>query len=369
MAWLKIPEALTKLPGLLFRGRFAFTFDEVPFVAEKLTLAQKRNLLTAGLDEILRRERARALPPTLQIEPTNLCTLKCPLCPTGSGSMKRPPGFMSRETFARIMDELGDTLLCVFLYGWGEPFLHRELLPMIKMCTNRNIRTEVPTNGQHIQTPQEALQVVDSGLTALLIALDGTTQEIYQTYRKSGDVEKVKRFTALIEEAKARRGVPYPYTNLRFIITRDNEDDLSQGKRLARELGVNMFSYRSLGMLSHSDKFRDFEPARKNMRRYEYEGTNRRSRPPFQCRFPFRQPTIFWDGTVVGCEYDYDLERPWGRIGERPFREIWNSPRAIEHRRQVRSGPDRPRFCGLCPYQDRTVDRCVLAVEELRPLA
>ena len=93
------------------------------------------------------------------------------------------------KTFRAIVDELGDTLITAVLYGWGEPFLHKDLPEMIKACTRRNILTATSTNGNSIQTIEAALNIVDSGLTGLIIAVDGSNQEIYGNYRKSGDFE------------------------------------------------------------------------------------------------------------------------------------------------------------------------------------
>jgi len=368
MAWMKIPEALTKLPELLIQGRLSFDFDGVPLIAEQLSLQRKLNLLRIGMSMIFRSNRVHGLPPIIQVEPTNICNLKCPLCPTGTGSMKRPKGFMSMETFQRILDELGDKLVLVTLYGWGEPFLNKELPRMIEACTAHNICTLSDTNGHCLQTLDDALRVVDAGLTGLIIALDGSTQEIYQIYRKSGNVEKVKRCVALVEEAKARRGSPIPYTCLRSIVTRDTEEDLLNMERLACDLGVNMFSYKTLGMETYGENFHDYEPAEESMRRFDYKGLLRRRRPFFYCLFPFRQPAIFWDGTVVGCEYDYSLEMPWGQIGRKSFATMWNSLQAIEMRRRIRRVATRPIFCSKCPYQDRVQDSCVLLRKELRPL-
>ena len=367
MAWMKTHKALAKLPELLFGGTFRFTFDEIPLAAEHLSLKKRANLIMCGLDKVFRSVRAHALPPVIQVEPTNICNLKCPLCPTGSRASKRPGGFMSLATFQKILDELGDILICAILYGWGEPFLNKEMPRIIESCSSRNIRTITSTNGHCLQTLDEALKVVDAGLTGLVIAIDGSTQEVYQAYRKSGDVEKVKRCAALIEEAKARRGAQFPYTNLRMVVTRENVADLPNVERLAHDLGMNMFSYKSVGCLNHSEKFKVYEPTEKGMRRYEYDDSLRRKRPLIQCPYPFRQPTIFWDGTVVGCEFDYELEMPLGKVGEESFAEIWNVPEAVRLRRSIRNGTARPDFCGLCPYQDRVQDSEVLSCKKLRP--
>ena len=77
---------------------------------------------------------------------------------------------------------------------------------------------------------------------------------------------------------------------------------------------------------------------------------------------------MFWDGTVAGCEFDYELEQPWGRIGEQSFDEIWNGPRARALRNRLRRG-EGAEFCSRCPYRHRSQEGSVILSRELRPLA
>lgn len=366
MAWMKTSEALTKLAEILTQGRLSFNFDGIPMVAENLSLQKKMNLMRVGMDGLFQSNYAHGLPPIIQLELTNICNLRCPLCPTGSNSLERSKGFMSLETFRRILDDLGDVLIAVYLFCFGEPTMNKDLPKMIEECTARNILTLTSTNGHYLQTLDEALRVVDAGLTTLIIAIDGSTQEIYQRYRQGGDIEKVKRCTSLIEEAKVRRGSRFPYTAIRCVVTSKNREDLPNLEGLASKLGVNMFTYKSLGCLTHSDKFKDYEPSEKNMRRFEYSGSSGNSRRLTQCPFPFRQPIVFWDGTVVGCEYDHNLDMAFGKIGEQNFVDIWNSPNALKLRHSIRKEHNQPSFCCNCPYQNRVKEGTALWCKELQ---
>ncbi len=144
---------------------------------------------------------------------------------------------MSRDTFDGILDELGDTLFLAYLYGWGEPFVNKNMKYMIKSCTDRGIHTLTSTNGHFLQTVEEAMEIVDAGLTVLIIAFDGSTQKIYESYRIGGSVEKVKRCAHNIEEAKKRLKSKTPYTNIRVVVTKKNQEDLENNERIAREVG------------------------------------------------------------------------------------------------------------------------------------
>jgi MoaA/NifB/PqqE/SkfB family radical SAM enzyme len=55
----------------------------------------------------------------------------------------------------------------------------------------------------------------------------------------------------------------------------------------------------------------------------------------------------------------------FGRIGERSFRQIWNSPEALKLRRSIRNRRDRPHFCVRCPYQDKAMHGTELWCREL----
>lgn len=364
---MKPMKAIARIPRLLL-GSFAYTFDGIPLCARNLSLAKRWNLLLNGLNLLRSSGRLWGLPPTLQIEPTNICNLQCPLCPTGTRSLKRKSGQMSMETFNNILADLEDVLIGVVLYCWGEPFLNSDLPRMIRACADRNICTVTNTNGHSINTLDKALEIVDSRLDGITIAMDGSTQEIYQAYRKNGDVEKVKRCAALIEEAKTRRGSERPYTNLRLVLSLRNCGDLPNVERLARELGVNMFSYKRIAPQKMNDRTFD-QYGVKDSGPHGCEDNKSLLKPPGQCIYPFRQPTAFCDGTVVACEYDYDLDLGWGNFNTVSMRAMWNSDRAIRVRRQIRNGEQRPAFCKRCSYRDVKGDSCVISCVELRPLA
>ena len=44
---------------------------------------------------------------------------------------------------------------------------------------------------------------------------------------------------------------------------------------------------------------------------------------------------ITWDGQVVPCCFDKDAHHSMGRVGDRPFREIWHSAPYAAFRRQL----------------------------------
>ncbi|MBN1272554.1 MAG: SPASM domain-containing protein [Candidatus Aminicenantes bacterium] len=352
MAWTNVRQAAVKLPKLLLKGEINYDFDGIPIFPMKLSWKKRINLFKNGWNSLFRKSRLYGLPPIIQVEPTNICNLRCPLCPTGSGFLKRSKTKLPLAEFRRLLDELEDVLISVYLFCFGEPFMHENILEMIGECTKRGIATLTSTNGHFLQTCEEAEKLVASGLRTLIVALDGSTQDVFQVYRRNGNLEKVKRFIGLVNEAKTKKGSPFPYIAARAVVTRDNEADLSNMENLSRELGANMFTYKSVGCMTHDKNFQNFEPSRREVRRFEYAGGARIRQKLICCPFPFRQPIVFCDGNVVGCEYDHDMEKNFGNIKQESFKKIWNSSQARQLRRSIIQKKDRPLFCTHCPYQD-----------------
>ena len=68
----------------------------------------------------------------IDIEPTNICNLKCPLCSTGIDAKTRKKGTLTFKKFKHLIDETKDTILQLSLQNWGEPTLVHDLPKMIR---------------------------------------------------------------------------------------------------------------------------------------------------------------------------------------------------------------------------------------------
>ncbi|MBF0517556.1 MAG: hypothetical protein HQK97_10670 [Nitrospirae bacterium] len=78
-------------------------------------------IVSDGCAKAIKPKKVYGLPTILQIEPSSLCNLKCPACPT-SGGLQRPTGLMHFDTFKKVIDEIGDYVFVMLFWGSGEPF-------------------------------------------------------------------------------------------------------------------------------------------------------------------------------------------------------------------------------------------------------
>ncbi len=132
----------TRAPKLLWdilvRGRYEYTFDLMPMRSTGMGLGKRLNLLRSGMNMVHRRLTPWSMPINLQVELSNLCNLKCPICPCGSDLINRPRGHMDLDLYRRLMDEIGDNLLMIFLWAWGEPLLHPQFPEFVRIARARN---------------------------------------------------------------------------------------------------------------------------------------------------------------------------------------------------------------------------------------
>ena len=355
---MNIKESLYKIPDLLLNNRFSYISEGIPITVNHMSHKKKINLIKCGLQNFLSSPFAFSFPPVIHVEPTNMCNLKCKLCPTGDNLITREKGYMKKETFFKILDDLGDYLITAILYGWGEPLLHKDFPDFVRACTERNICTTTSTNGQFIQSLEEALSLVDAGLTGINIAIDGSSDEIYKnTFRSAGEFEKIKKCASFMAEAKRIRNKKTPCTNLRIVVTGQNRHDIPDVEKLARELNADIFTCKKLINQSCSEYFTHYTPDSK-----ENKPLNKKT---FRCIFPFREPKIFWDGTVVGCDIDYNVELPFGKIGEKKFKDIWNSQNALKLRKAVLEKKSYPDFCHRCHYMTTDGGECFISHKKL----
>lgn len=281
-----------------------------------------------------RAERLHYLPTKVTIETGNICNLRCPLCPTGTSEAKVPKGFLTLEKFRHIIDQLGPTTETLDIFDWGEPFLNRELLPMIRYAKQHypHIRTIVSSNMNIPRFDEsQAEEVVRSGLDELILSLDGATQEVYATYRVGGKLEEALQNIRWIVAAKARLKAAAPKMVWNFLVFRHNEHEVDRAWQMARELGVEF----TAGFMRTDCGEEIFLPMEERMRRdgawipegprYSQYTHERLSRRVTDCDKPWKTVAINWDGDVVPCGSVYDARaHRYGNIFQQSFAEIWN---------------------------------------------
>jgi len=133
---------------------------------------------------------------------------------------------MSLADFRTLVDELGPHATYAQLWGFGEPFLHPQILEMVAYCKEFGMEVRISTNGQFLGDTSSAERLVTSGLDSLKISLDGATEETLQKYRVNASLDRILGGIRQINEAKARCASKHPRLVLQFIVMKHNQHEI-----------------------------------------------------------------------------------------------------------------------------------------------
>ncbi|MGR3319836.1 MAG: radical SAM/SPASM domain-containing protein [Candidatus Anammoxibacter sp.] len=340
--------------------RLVITFDKVDFTYTHLSWKRLKNWLLTELSYSLKSRISWVYPTHLQVEPSNVCNLRCPLCHIVTDN--KPRGLLNIANFKKLIDEVGDYLLFLHFWGWGEPFLNKDFFSMIRYAKNKGIKIITSTNGHFFDNDENVDNLIDSGLDVLIFALDGVDKETYEKYRQKGDFDKAMSGLRLILHRRKKRGKSLPRINLRMLVTRDNEDQISQMNSLAQEIGVDIMTLKTLCSFDNETKWESLVPCNKEYRRFEYDDEGQPIRIKNPCKKPWNHPTVYRDGTVVPCDYYTGEEFSLGNAfadDRQGFRSVWFGKEFQEFRDRFVQREYTGLRCGECSLNYANVDRCV----------
>lgn len=307
------------------------------------------------VSKFLKTPHVLGLPEQIIIESTNMCNLKCPLCPTGFSGIKRKEGFLAIQNFRKIIDEIGEYIYYLGLTSYGEPFLNKDILKMISYAKSKGILVLIYTNAQLIDRSCAA-GIVDSGLDGILISMDGARQASYEKYKKGGELHKVIDAIRFIQEAKEDRGSKYPSITIQCVVMKQNESELEDIRGLARSLKADKLVFKKVCDLRHFphsfEEIEDYIPDNPDYRAYRKEcglvkwNTDKSDRN--FCDMAWNYPTINWDGTLYPCCFDYNSFN-LGNVVVSGFRSLWNSRDFVSLRRRILKSKKSIAGCANCP--------------------
>jgi radical SAM protein with 4Fe4S-binding SPASM domain len=289
------------------------------------------------------------MPISIAIEPTTSCNLRCPECPSGLRSFTRPTGMLDKALFESVIDQLADTLTYLTFYFQGEPYLHPSFLDMVAYASSKGIYTATSTNA-HYLGPDMARKTIASGLDRLIISIDGTSQDTYQSYRIGGSLEKVVEGTKNIIACKRASKSKTPHIVFQFLVVRPNEHEIPEVYRMAEELGVDEVVLKTAQIYDYQQGS-DLIPLNEPYSRYKKnpDGTySIKNALDNHCWKMWHSCVITWDGRVVPCCFDKDAHFVLGDLTKQSFRDIWFSGAYRNFRQSLLTSRSKIEICKNC---------------------
>ncbi|OGZ19990.1 MAG: hypothetical protein A2654_02120 [Candidatus Nealsonbacteria bacterium RIFCSPHIGHO2_01_FULL_43_31] len=300
--------------------------------------------------------RALGFPYVALIEVGSYCNLRCPTCPTPADKICRKKELMTFDNFKKVIDHIKDSIHVVLLYFTNEPLLNPDIARMVQYAHQNNLYTEISTNAV-LLNKEKTKDLLESQLDRIIIDLDGTTKDSYEQFRVGARFENVLENIKYFCQQKQILKLKKPFIELQFVLTKLNQDEVEDIKKIAEELKVDHLCLRSFNLGEYaysaeeiknlSDKFFPDTPKYQQKIRYQKEGDKLKIKSsPTTCPLARSHLVVLVDGSVAMCCYDLRGEYIYGNVFSHKLKEIWFD-QGTKNRRQLAEKRQYP-LCKIC---------------------
>ncbi|HOX37581.1 MAG TPA: radical SAM protein [Candidatus Brocadiia bacterium] len=287
-----------------------------------------------------RRVVLKSFPTIVYVDPSNVCNLRCALCPSGQGKIPAPHGRMDMGLFKDVVSVLAPRARQLHVYNWGEPLLHPHIIEMLRFARRFGPRIYLSTN-LNILKPGMAEELVNSGLDVLNASIDGISQETYGKYRQGGDLSKVIANIRSLAEAKRKSQKSRLTIRWQYLVNRYNESEIPEARKMARELGVSfstkkirvgLDSFADEGIEETAQKQSEWLPENSKLNRYKREEKR------LVCRHVWDRTIVNFNGGISPCCQIFEPKHFFSETFDGDFMKIWNGPAYTAARRMFATG-------------------------------
>ena len=328
----------------VFNEDWGFRIWDIP--EEFRTGKKYKNFILAQEEEEKQELTLESMPYQIDIEPTNICNLQCPLCSTGVGANTRKKGMMEYEKFKILVDEIKDTVVQLSLQNWGESTLVPSFPKMIQYAAKAGIFMRLSTNFSVDYDKEYFYEFITSGLGRLVIDLDGTTQEVYEKYRKNGKLDTVLRNIESAVKVKKDNNLKYPIIQARMLVMKHNEHQIEEFRKISENLEVDEIELGNIQM-NPNTAAEQWLPKNKKFV-YKTYLNERRITP---CHWPWSGMVINWEGGVSPCSIVDDQNSDFGNVfSNGGIKKVWNNEFYISARSVFSPNKKitKRTICGVC---------------------
>jgi radical SAM protein with 4Fe4S-binding SPASM domain len=275
-----------------------------------------------------------AFPLHVDYELKNECNLRCPMCLYGQ--LPREPREMTKsEALSLIRVGAGLGQRSMGFGGVWEPLTSPFLAELVTEGRRQGLMDAMLNTNGLLLTRERGRELIEAGLTRLMISVDAASPEVYGRARPGGDFRLLENNILEFLATRQSLGRRLPLTRLSFCLTRHNELELPAFLR-AWAGKVDFFSIQSYGR---------FSPTAPALWPKKFL-----SPPPGgRCPQPQQRLLIRANGQALPCCDLSGLSQVVGNWLESSLLEIWRGE-AITTLRARLAGPKNawPEVCQAC---------------------
>lgn len=278
-------------------------------------------------------------PMHLDIEITNVCNLKCPMCARTLLIEKNQfgdPYFIDYKLFKKIIDQVaGKGVYALNLNADGETLLHKDLVKMVAYAKKKGIIDIMFHTNATLLTANIAEGLIDAGLDKLIVSFDAPRKDLYEKIRIGANfeevVENVKRFV----EMRNAKGKILPMVRINMIIMKET---LQYQEEMVKFWEPHVDGMGFLGYVNFYDLDED-----RHVKIMEFD--NR-----FICEKLWQRLSIQYDGTIKLCHMDEKNLLRLGNINDDTIYDVWHSTIINKFRQMHQNGKIAEiELCSQCP--------------------
>jgi radical SAM protein with 4Fe4S-binding SPASM domain len=238
-----------------------------------------------------------------------------------------------------MIDEIGDKVIHLTMWGYGEPLMNRDFSSMVAQAKQKNIYVRTSTNGSFFKTDEDVDRIIDSGLDELIVSLDGATQETLDQYMVGAKLETILEGLERLRRRKAEKKAKYPITVLQFLVMQHNEHEIPRMKEISREYCVDRLALKTI-------RSTPAPQSKVKNRRYR-----RLVKIKKICSRIWFSSVVNWDGNVIPCCHDLHADFIMGQLDyaeSETFQSVWNSEKYQGFREQMIRDKNGISICRNC---------------------
>lgn len=301
------------------------TYKEIVFKDDWISLRPSAYSEYRKSWDIIPREKIETdFPLHLDIETTNICNLRCPMCPRTimlAEESFSELGFITKEEYSRIIDEGAERgLKSIKLNYLGEPLSHPDVVWQVQYAKDKGILDVMMNSNGSLLTKQMGEDLLNAGLDNLFISFDAIDPQDFMIQRTGTTIGRV--IDNLYQFTLARQTLR-PTCQIRVSMVMYKESKWIEQFEALKVMWSNHVD--ALGYGYYVD--RDLT----NSKYYDMvEG--------FHCAQPFQRMFLKYNGNVTICCIDDKDETIVGNWRDESLANIWKNERYTEIRNKHASG-------------------------------
>ena len=310
-------------------------------------------------------------PEAIEVEVTTRCHLRCVICEHTYWT--EPPRDMSFDEFKMIVDQF-PRLKWIGLSGIGSAFLNKDFLRMLRYLKTKNIFVEFFDTFDLIDR-NISEELVKIGIDKIWMSIDAAKKETYEKIRVGGNFDKVINNLTDLIKIKKQFKTPMPEIWFHYIMNEYNVAEMPEFIEIIHSIiNKNKTNYATLiffTSLLYFDKIEHLRPIvpeeiknhvlekAKKYNLYVNWNENMLANKPVSDCTKWTEPFVLATGHVQPCcaineanDRAYQKQYSFGNLLSENFRDIWQSDRFKQFRKNIHKGVF-PETCKNCRLYER----------------